>query len=87
MSKRIGALQKYGEYDLNTAASFFIKQYRNGKYGKYTLDNITADSLNNYFINENNPDKQILLSKNQEKKLLWNKKREKRLERWKRQGY
>jgi hypothetical protein len=65
---------------------FFIKQYRNGKYGKYTLDDITVDSLNNYFINENHLDKQIL-SKNQEKKSLWNKKREKRLERWKRRGH
>ncbi|CAB4384575.1 unnamed protein product [Rhizophagus irregularis] len=58
---------------------------RIGALQKY--DDITVDSLNNYFVNENNPDKQVLLSKNQEKKLLWNKKREKRLERWKRQGY
>ncbi|CAG8691089.1 3747_t:CDS:2, partial [Dentiscutata heterogama] len=29
ISKRIGALQKYGEYDLNKSAMFFIKQYRN----------------------------------------------------------
>ncbi|CAI2186418.1 10567_t:CDS:2 [Funneliformis geosporum] len=87
ISKRIGALQKYGEFDLRTAAMFFIKQYRDGKYGKYSLDDVTIDTLNNYFLNENNPDKQILLSKNQEKKLLWEKKKEKRLERWKRQGY
>ncbi|RIA85692.1 P-loop containing nucleoside triphosphate hydrolase protein [Glomus cerebriforme] len=86
ISKRIGALQKHGEYNLKTAATFFIKQYRNGKYGKYTLDDISIDSLYNYF-NDENPDKENLLSKNQEKKLLWNKKREKRLERWKRRGY
>ncbi|CAG8509308.1 10694_t:CDS:1, partial [Racocetra fulgida] len=86
ISKRIGALQKHGEYDLNKSAQFFIKQYRNGKYGRYTLDDVSPEGLKAYFTNDDS-DKDTLMSKNQIKKLKWEKVTEKRLNRWKKHGY
>ncbi|CAG8734713.1 16797_t:CDS:2 [Dentiscutata erythropus] len=87
ISKRIGALQKYGEYDLNKSAMFFIKQYRNGKYGRYTLDDVSPEGLKTYFTGGGDSDKDVIMSKNQKKKLEWEKITEKRLNRWKKQGY
>ncbi|KAF0488211.1 P-loop containing nucleoside triphosphate hydrolase protein [Gigaspora margarita] len=87
ISKRIGALQKYGEYDLNKSAIFFIKQFRNGKYGRYTLDDVSPEGLKTYFTGGGGSDKDIIMSKNQRKKLEWGKVMEKRLNRWKKHGY
>ncbi|RIB02146.1 hypothetical protein C2G38_2228645, partial [Gigaspora rosea] len=87
ISKRIGALQKYGEYDLNKSAMFFIKQYRNGKYGRYTLDDVSPEGLKAYFTGGDGSDKDVIMSKNQRKKLEWEKVMVKRLNRWKKHGY
>lgn len=87
ISKRIGALHKHGEYDIQQAAMFFIKQYRLGKYGRYTLDDVSAEGLRNYFEEEDNPSKEIVLSRNQEKKMRWAAITEKRLERWRKKGF
>ena len=39
-AKRIGALRSGGEFDLERAASYFVKQFRSGKFGPMTLDDI-----------------------------------------------
>jgi ribosome biogenesis GTPase A len=39
-AKRIGALRPGGDYDLERAAAYFVKQFRLGKFGPITLDNL-----------------------------------------------
>ncbi|CAG8546976.1 12496_t:CDS:2 [Acaulospora colombiana] len=87
IAKHIGALHKYGEYNLQQSSMFFIKQYRNGKYGRYTLDDVSPEGLVSYFEREDDPEKEAPMSKNQEKKMKWAAVTEKRLERWKRKGF
>ncbi|CAG8504355.1 3543_t:CDS:2 [Ambispora gerdemannii] len=82
IGKRIGALQKGGAVDLNNSAMFFVKQYRQGKYGRYTLDDVSPEGIEAHFTQVVDP----VLSKNQAKKLEWAKKTEKRLERWRKKG-
>ncbi|KAG0362368.1 Mitochondrial GTPase [Gamsiella multidivaricata] len=45
VAKYIGALKKGGEYNLTMAAQFLVKQYRLGKLGRHTLDDIDPASL------------------------------------------
>ncbi|ORZ26253.1 P-loop containing nucleoside triphosphate hydrolase protein [Lobosporangium transversale] len=45
VAKYIGALKRGGEYNLAAAAQFLIKQYRLGKLGRYTLDDIRPEAL------------------------------------------
>ena len=39
-AKRIGALVSGGEFDVDRAAGFFVRQFRSGKFGGITLDSI-----------------------------------------------
>ncbi|CAG8622206.1 53_t:CDS:2 [Paraglomus brasilianum] len=82
IARRIGALQKGREYDLDQAATFFLKYYRTGKFGRYTLDDVTPDILQKYLLTPRTD----ALSKNQEKKSEKERKKEKRLEKWRRMG-
>ncbi|KAI8978561.1 P-loop containing nucleoside triphosphate hydrolase protein [Pilobolus umbonatus] len=71
VAKRIGAIVKGGELDLTMAAKFFIKQYRTGKLGQYTLDDVSPKALEEFFEVQklycaNNPDE---LSRRQIKKV------------------
>ncbi|CAG8486205.1 3457_t:CDS:1, partial [Dentiscutata heterogama] len=59
----------------------------NGKYGRYTLDDVSTEGLKAYFTGDGDSDKDVIMSKNQKKKLEWEKITEKRLNRWKKQGY
>ncbi|CAJ0916203.1 11611_t:CDS:2 [Entrophospora sp. SA101] len=86
IAKRIGALHKQGEYDLRHAASFFIKQYRDGKFGNYTLDDVETEAINEFFNKQKNP-KEIPLSKNRMKKLSLEKAKEKKLEKWRKKSF
>ncbi|KAF9575581.1 Mitochondrial GTPase [Mortierella alpina] len=52
VAKYIGALKKGGEYNLAAAAQFLIKQYRLGKLGKFTLDDIRPEALEEYLTKE-----------------------------------
>ncbi|KAG0257027.1 Mitochondrial GTPase [Mortierella polycephala] len=52
VAKYIGALKKGGEYNLATAAQFLVKQYRLGKLGKFTLDDIRPEALEQFLITE-----------------------------------
>ncbi|KAF9581067.1 Mitochondrial GTPase [Lunasporangiospora selenospora] len=45
VAKYIGALKRGGELNLSAAAQFLIKQYRIGKLGRFTLDDICPESL------------------------------------------
>ncbi|CAO3638220.1 unnamed protein product [Cunninghamella blakesleeana] len=51
VAKRIGAIVKGGKYDLTMAAKFFLKQFRLGKLGRFTLDDIVyhPDQLDLFF--------------------------------------
>ncbi|KAI7907757.1 P-loop containing nucleoside triphosphate hydrolase protein [Cokeromyces recurvatus] len=49
VAKRIGAIVKGGELDLNMAAKFFLKYYRTGKLGQFTLDDVSPQSLDKFF--------------------------------------
>ncbi|KAI8380949.1 P-loop containing nucleoside triphosphate hydrolase protein [Radiomyces spectabilis] len=75
VARRIGAIVKGGELDLTMAAKFFIKQYRLGKFGRFTLDNVTPDHLNTFFNqmkmygSEQKDSVTASLSRRQEKKL------------------
>ncbi|KAF8932460.1 Mitochondrial GTPase [Dissophora ornata] len=52
VAKYIGALKKGGEYNLAATAQFLIKQYRLGKLGRFTLDDIRHDSLEEFLTKE-----------------------------------
>ncbi|KAK3815435.1 MAG: P-loop containing nucleoside triphosphate hydrolase protein [Benniella sp.] len=52
VAKYIGALKKGGEYNLAAAAQFLLKQYRIGKLGRFTLDDISAEALESYLTKE-----------------------------------
>ncbi|KAG0302528.1 Mitochondrial GTPase, partial [Dissophora globulifera] len=52
IAKYIGALKKGGEYNLPAAAQFLIKQYRLGKLGRLTLDDLRPESLEEYLTAE-----------------------------------
>lgn len=74
VAKRIGAVVKGGEYDLTMAAKFFIKHYRTGKLGQFTLDNVDPDSLEAFFQQQRmyattNTNTNTTLSRRQEKKI------------------
>lgn len=73
VARRIGAVVKGGELDLNAAARFFIKHYRDGKLGKFTLDDLREEALEEFFVRGSSPDPERKagegMSKRQEKKL------------------
>ncbi|KAG0166523.1 Mitochondrial GTPase [Apophysomyces sp. BC1015] len=70
VARRIGAIVKGGELDLNMAAKFFLKQYRMGKFGRFTLDDVEPSALETFFEQVKMYDSQQLgLSRRQEKKL------------------
>lgn len=49
VARRIGAVLKGGELDLTMAAKFFLKHYRTGKLGQFTLDDCSPESLETFF--------------------------------------
>ncbi|KAI8337809.1 P-loop containing nucleoside triphosphate hydrolase protein [Blakeslea trispora] len=71
VARRIGAVSKGGEMDLTMAAKFFLKHYRTGKLGQFTLDDVSPEALDAFFEKQQmytaNPD---TLSRRQEKKAL-----------------
>jgi ribosome biogenesis GTP-binding protein YlqF len=73
VARRIGAVVKGGELDPTMAAKFFLKQYRTGKLGLYTLDDLSPASIHSFFDNIkmfNATDKLMVgASRRQEKKL------------------
>ncbi|KAG1142277.1 hypothetical protein G6F37_009374 [Rhizopus arrhizus] len=74
VARRVGAVVKGGQFDLTMAAKFFLKQYRTGKLGQFTLDDVSPEALDAFFEKQKmytaraNVDSS-LLSKRQEKKL------------------
>ncbi|KAG0055821.1 Mitochondrial GTPase [Linnemannia elongata] len=52
VAKYIGALKKGGEYNLPAAAQFLVKQYRLGKLGRFTLDDIRPEALEEFLTKE-----------------------------------
>ncbi|KAI9498683.1 P-loop containing nucleoside triphosphate hydrolase protein [Zychaea mexicana] len=67
VAKRIGAVVKGGELDMTMASKFLLKQYRQGKLGRYTLDDTTPEALDAFFEQVKTPE--VELSHRQEKKL------------------
>eukprot|EP00160_Parvularia_atlantis_P022171 Unigene98_Nuclearia_a/m.314 Unigene98_Nuclearia_a/g.314 ORF Unigene98_Nuclearia_a/g.314 Unigene98_Nuclearia_a/m.314 type:complete len:345 (+) Unigene98_Nuclearia_a:27-1061(+) len=45
LSRRVGAVLRQGEPDLDLAARHFLTSYREGRLGRYTLDVLTPDTL------------------------------------------
>jgi len=52
VAKYIGALKKGGEYNLEAAAQFLLKQYRLGKLGHWTLDDLRPEHLEEFLTKE-----------------------------------
>ncbi|KAF9191301.1 Mitochondrial GTPase [Haplosporangium sp. Z 767] len=52
VAKYIGALKKGGECNLALAAQFLIKQYRLGKLGRFTLDDVRPEALEQFLTAE-----------------------------------
>lgn len=52
VAKYIGALKKGGEYNLAATAQFLLKQYRIGKLGRFTLDDISPEALESFLTKE-----------------------------------
>ena len=69
IARRIGAVVKGGDLDLTMAAKYFLKQYRLGKFGQYTLDDVSPEALERFFSESRNFDKDMSASRRQEKKL------------------
>lgn len=67
VAKRIGAVVKGGELDFTLASKFFLKQYREGKFGRFTLDDLNQESLQAAFDKSQTPNLQP--SRRQIKKL------------------
>ncbi|KAG0236046.1 Mitochondrial GTPase [Actinomortierella wolfii] len=69
VAKYIGALKKGGEYNLPLAAQFLLKQYRQGKLGRHTLDDLSPESLQQYLTrSEDDNDDPTKQSRRQQKK-------------------
>ncbi|ORX60517.1 GTPase [Hesseltinella vesiculosa] len=66
VARRIGAFSKGGILEPNMAAKFFLKQYRTGKLGLFTLDDLT--DLDTYFTSDKSQPES--LSRRKEKKQL-----------------
>ncbi|KAI9144875.1 mitochondrial GTPase 1-like protein [Paraphysoderma sedebokerense] len=49
IAKRIGALQKGGIPNENLASKWFLKKYREGAFGRMTLDDIDEASMRDFF--------------------------------------
>ncbi|KAF9925954.1 Mitochondrial GTPase [Linnemannia zychae] len=64
VAKYIGALKKGGEYNIPAAAQFLVKQYRLGKLGKFTLDDIQPEALEKFLTKES----EEAVSRRQQKK-------------------
>ncbi|KAJ1979433.1 Mitochondrial GTPase 1 [Dimargaris verticillata] len=77
VARRIGALRKGGEYNLDTAARFFIRQFQLGKLGRFTLDGIEAEDLETFFT-VHEPDAR---SRSQQKKEMRQQRAQQRIER------
>lgn len=45
LCKRIGAIQKHGEPQLEAGARYFLAAFRDGKLGRYTLDILNDNTL------------------------------------------
>ncbi|CAM0135015.1 unnamed protein product [Umbelopsis sp. WA50703] len=69
VARRIGAISKGQELDLTMAAKFFLKQFRLGKMGRYTLDDISPEALERFFAQSNSYDTESSASRRQAKKL------------------
>ncbi|PHZ15855.1 GTPase [Rhizopus microsporus ATCC 52813] len=71
VARRIGAIVKGGELDLTMAAKFFLKQYRTGKLGQFTLDDVSPEALDTFFETQKmyKTSTSNDLSRRQEKKL------------------
>ncbi|KAI9307269.1 P-loop containing nucleoside triphosphate hydrolase protein [Cunninghamella echinulata] len=74
VAKRVGAIVKGGNYDYTMAAKFFLKQFRLGKLGRFTLDDYRSDHLDLFFqqslkLDQQKHDDNTNLSRRQEKKL------------------
>ncbi|KAF9978973.1 Mitochondrial GTPase [Actinomortierella ambigua] len=67
VAKYIGALKKGGEYNLPLAAQFLLKQYRLGKLGRHTLDDLSPDYLEQ-FLTRSEDDDLVSQSRRQQKK-------------------
>ncbi|KAF9167334.1 Mitochondrial GTPase [Actinomortierella ambigua] len=67
VAKYIGALKKGGEYNLPLAAQFLLKQYRQGKLGRHTLDNLSPEFLEQ-FLTRSEDDDLVNQSRRQQKK-------------------
>ncbi|CAO3611639.1 unnamed protein product [Mucor hiemalis] len=73
VARRVGAVLKGGELDLTMAAKFFLKHYRTGKLGQFTLDDCSPEALETFFesqkmYNTSNSSPSTL-SRRQEKKV------------------
>ncbi|ORZ24090.1 P-loop containing nucleoside triphosphate hydrolase protein [Absidia repens] len=90
VARRIGAVVKGGHLDLTMAAKFFLKQFRLGKLGRYTLDDVSPAALDTFFdqmklyngtssrVKQSDP---MAISRRQEKKLAklaWRKEQQKK---------
>jgi ribosome biogenesis GTPase A len=69
VARRIGAVVKGGELDLTMAAKYFLKQFRLGKFGRYTLDDVSPEALERFFSDSNSFDTSSSASRRQAKKL------------------
>ncbi|RKP08173.1 P-loop containing nucleoside triphosphate hydrolase protein [Thamnocephalis sphaerospora] len=45
VAARIGAIRRGGEVDLSAAAMFFLRKYRDGRFGRLTLDDVNASTI------------------------------------------
>jgi ribosome biogenesis GTPase A len=52
LAHKLGRLKKGGEPDIDAAALWFIKAWRDGTRGKFILDELTQDSLRNHIEQE-----------------------------------
>lgn len=93
VARRIGAIVKGGHLDMTMAAKFFLKQFRLGKLGRYTLDDISPPALDAFFdemklyngtsssgVRQSDP---MAISRRQEKKrakLAWRKEQQRKYE-------
>ncbi|KAJ2745294.1 Mitochondrial GTPase 1 [Coemansia sp. BCRC 34301] len=49
LARKIGALRHGGETDTDKALQFFLRTYRQGRFGRFCLDDLDAQSVEAYF--------------------------------------
>jgi ribosome biogenesis GTPase A len=50
VAKHIGAIRRGGNIDISAAAMYFLHKYRDGRFGRMTLDTVDEANIAQYLL-------------------------------------